>query len=60
MQTTIPPFARGTLEGWNKITSTEGMAGYGSFYPFLHSFLFVFIFLFVFVGLFGVNTVLLF
>lgn len=28
MQTTIPPFARGTLEGWNKITSTEGMAGY--------------------------------
>jgi len=27
MQTTIPPFARGTLEGWNKITSTEGMAG---------------------------------
>jgi hypothetical protein len=30
MQTTIPPFARGTLEGWNKITSTEGMAGYPS------------------------------
>jgi solute carrier family 25 (mitochondrial phosphate transporter), member 3 len=28
MQTTIPPFARGTLEGWNKIHSTEGMAGY--------------------------------
>jgi solute carrier family 25 (mitochondrial phosphate transporter), member 3 len=28
MQTTIPPFARGTLEGWNKVTSTEGMAGY--------------------------------
>ena len=28
MQTTIPPFARGTLEGWSKITSTEGMAGY--------------------------------
>ena len=27
MQTTIPPFARGTLEGWNKITSSEGMAG---------------------------------
>jgi len=28
MQTTIPPFAKGTLEGWNKIQSTEGMAGY--------------------------------
>jgi solute carrier family 25 phosphate transporter 3 len=27
MQTTIPPFARGTMEGWNKITSTEGVAG---------------------------------
>jgi solute carrier family 25 phosphate transporter 3 len=27
MQTTIPPFARGTLEGWHKIQSTEGMAG---------------------------------
>lgn len=32
MQTTIPPFARGTLEGWNKITSTEGIAGYA--HPF--------------------------
>lgn len=28
MQTTIPPFAKGTLEGWNKITATEGIAGY--------------------------------
>ena len=27
MQTTLPPFARGTLEGWSKIQSTEGMAG---------------------------------
>lgn len=24
MQTTMPPFARGTLEGINKVTSTEG------------------------------------
>jgi solute carrier family 25 (mitochondrial phosphate transporter), member 3 len=27
MQTTIPPFAKGTLEGWSKIQSTEGIAG---------------------------------
>jgi solute carrier family 25 phosphate transporter 3 len=26
MQTTIPSFARGTLEGWNKITSTDGIS----------------------------------
>lgn len=30
MQTTIPPFATGTLNGINKVTSTEGVAGYAS------------------------------
>ncbi|KAK1091326.1 Cu/Pi carrier [Friedmanniomyces endolithicus] len=30
MQTTIPPFATGTLNGINKIVSTEGVAGKGA------------------------------
>lgn len=29
MQTTIPPFATGTLNGWGIITGKEGVAGYG-------------------------------
>ncbi|KAF2221766.1 mitochondrial carrier domain-containing protein [Elsinoe ampelina] len=34
MQTTMPPFANGTLDGIRKITSTEGVAGlYKSLYP---------------------------
>ncbi|KAK0259915.1 Cu/Pi carrier [Friedmanniomyces endolithicus] len=34
MQTTIPPFATGTLNGINKIVSTEGVAGlYKGLYP---------------------------
>lgn len=28
MQTSIPPFATGTLDGFNKITAKEGWAGY--------------------------------
>lgn len=27
MQTTIPPFATGVVDGWNKVTSTEGVGG---------------------------------
>ena len=27
MQTTIPPFAKSTIQGWNKITATEGVTG---------------------------------
>src|SRR5579862_7806999 len=56
MQTTIPPFARGTLEGWNKITSTEGMAGYRSIYPFFAFYPFCVYLLF----LFGCSRLLLF
>ncbi|KAG8623258.1 hypothetical protein KVT40_008234 [Elsinoe batatas] len=34
MQTTMPPFANGTLDGIRKITSTEGVAGlYKGLYP---------------------------
>ncbi|KAF2716714.1 mitochondrial carrier [Polychaeton citri CBS 116435] len=34
MQTTLPPFATGTLDGIRKITSTEGVAGlYKGLYP---------------------------
>lgn len=34
MQTTVPPFARGTFDGISKITSTEGWAGlYKGLYP---------------------------
>ena len=27
MQTTMPPFASGALDGWRKITGAEGIAG---------------------------------
>jgi len=34
MQTTVPPFASGTLDGWKKITSKEGFGGlYKGLYP---------------------------
>jgi hypothetical protein len=34
MQTTIPPFARGTLQGWSTITGKEGIGGlYKGLYP---------------------------
>lgn len=34
MQTTIPPFAKGTFSGWSSITSKEGVAGlYKGLYP---------------------------
>lgn len=34
MQTTVPPFAKGTFDGISKITSTEGVAGlYKGLYP---------------------------
>lgn len=33
-QTTIPPFATGTIDGWNKITAKEGIGGlYKGLYP---------------------------
>lgn len=33
-QTTLPPFAKGTLDGINKIRSTEGIAGYVVFFSY--------------------------
>jgi solute carrier family 25 phosphate transporter 3 len=27
MQTTIPPFAKGTFDGWSQITAKEGFGG---------------------------------
>jgi len=34
MQTTIPPFAKGTLDGWGQITAKEGFSGlYKGLYP---------------------------
>ena len=34
LQTTIPPYASGTMDGWRKVTATEGIAGlYKGLYP---------------------------